>query len=227
MHWPTVRISGAFTVFFLAGHLQAATVTECGTTICYTFDDAQPAIAEFGAPTLVGDSLEFSPGIFKAESMNGAGTDELGSLFIFDEIYSISGDDIERITISESGEYDINSDGEVSAEIILSVVNLAPTVPPPENGMSSALFSTTGDSGGEQVWDLTAIFDVQSEFVLPANSLAMTLENTLTAIADTEVEDAWIEKSFVLTAAAVPVPAAVWLFGSALGLIGWMRRRKA
>ncbi len=25
----------------------------------------------------------------------------------------------------------------------------------------------------------------------------------------------------------VPVPAAVWLFGSALGLLGWMKRRKA
>ncbi len=28
-----------------------------------------------------------------------------------------------------------------------------------------------------------------------------------------------------LTTAVVPVPAAVWLFGSALGLLGWMRRR--
>ena len=26
---------------------------------------------------------------------------------------------------------------------------------------------------------------------------------------------------------AVPVPAAVWLFGSALGMLGWMRRRGA
>jgi hypothetical protein len=29
-----------------------------------------------------------------------------------------------------------------------------------------------------------------------------------------------------LTTSAVPVPAAVWLFGSALGLLGWIRRRR-
>jgi len=28
-----------------------------------------------------------------------------------------------------------------------------------------------------------------------------------------------------ITAAAIPVPAAIWLFGPALGLIGWMRRK--
>jgi hypothetical protein len=30
-----------------------------------------------------------------------------------------------------------------------------------------------------------------------------------------------------ITGSVVPVPAAVWLFGSALGLLGWMRRKAA
>lgn len=47
--------------------------------------------------------------------------------------------------------------------------------------------------------------------------------------------DGWVGRGWLLpegstddwlvTATIVPVPAAVWLFGSALGLLGWMRRR--
>jgi hypothetical protein len=28
----------------------------------------------------------------------------------------------------------------------------------------------------------------------------------------------------VINPSIIPIPAAVWLFGSALGLLGWMRR---
>ncbi|MAF82635.1 MAG: hypothetical protein QGG54_02450 [Gammaproteobacteria bacterium] len=35
------------------------------------------------------------------------------------------------------------------------------------------------------------------------------------------------ERAFLLSPTAVPVPAAVWLFGSALGLLSWMRRKAA
>ena len=35
----------------------------------------------------------------------------------------------------------------------------------------------------------------------------------------------WENATFIATRSAVPIPAAFWLFGSALGLLGWMRRR--
>jgi hypothetical protein len=37
---------------------------------------------------------------------------------------------------------------------------------------------------------------------------------------------AGLEIDNIVVGAAVPIPAAVWLFGSALGGLGWMRRRK-
>jgi hypothetical protein len=45
------------------------------------------------------------------------------------------------------------------------------------------------------------------------------------AIAKGGLGYAWAVRSGDI--AAVPVPAAVWLFGSALGLLGWMRRKRA
>ena len=38
--------------------------------------------------------------------------------------------------------------------------------------------------------------------------------------------DAWAVHDGNPGTAVVPVPAAVWLFGSALGLLGWVRRRR-
>lgn len=35
------------------------------------------------------------------------------------------------------------------------------------------------------------------------------------------------EQYFQLADATIPIPAAIWLFGSALGLLGWIRRKKA
>jgi len=42
---------------------------------------------------------------------------------------------------------------------------------------------------------------------------------------DGETVGADIDAIAAISSAAVPIPTAVWLFGSALGLLGWMRRR--
>jgi hypothetical protein len=40
-------------------------------------------------------------------------------------------------------------------------------------------------------------------------------------------QDGWGVENVRMDVQVVPVPAAVWLFGSALGLLGWMRRKVA
>ena len=56
------------------------------------------------------------------------------------------------------------------------------------------------------------------------------LTNTLTASTAADGEYAMVQKKLgavSIEITAVPVPAAVWLFGSGLGVLGWMRRRRA
>ena len=65
----------------------------------------------------------------------------------------------------------------------------------------------------------------EQEFFSAANSMSLNIQNTLQAYTDANGESAWIQKKITLVVSEVPVPAAVWLFGSALAGLGWMRRR--
>ncbi len=77
----------------------------------------------------------------------------------------------------------------------------------------------------------------QGDLVGAANVLALPNVQTMFGTAEISFqttslfEDPFIDGFFFdiqfLSATAVPVPAAVWLFGSGLGLLGWMRRRTA
>jgi hypothetical protein len=67
-------------------------------------------------------------------------------------------------------------------------------------GFSSGIAFVGSNGSGSEAAEFTSTFNVFAS--------------------DTDLLTAW-------SLAPVPVPAAVWLFGSALGLLGWMRRRKA
>lgn len=212
-----------------SGTAAAATVSECGPNICYEYDDQQDALEWFGAPTLVGDEMRFLPGSFVALSMDGT-TGLVTTAFVFDRVFTQSGADLASINIREVGDYEITNggpDAAVSGDLfVLAASNVNPL--DCQCGISDS-FDATGDSGGLQVWEMNAEVTPSEVFTGVANDIALSIQNTLTAsTADTDLSDvAWIQKKFVITTTVIPLPPAVWLFGSAVAGLGWLRRRKA
>lgn len=210
---------------FIAMSANAAPVTLFGTTINYVYDDAQLG-GLFGTPTIIGDTVRFFPLNFRAQSDDGAGYDEAAQNFVFDRVYSVDGTDIMDITVTEFGDYEITNDGVVSQDVLLTAASNN-TDNPLDFTSSSASFDASGDSVGLQTWQVSTSIDPSLDFTGPATDIAISLQNTLTATTDAQGEVAWIQKKLTFVATTeVPVPAAAWLFGSALiGLAGIKRRK--
>ena len=213
----------------------AATVTYCGPNVCYEYSNTQAAIAWFGLPSFIGDSAYFTPTVFEARSADGVGihsgtnTDVVDATFVFSKVYSIvPANEITSIVAYEEGDYEINyAAGEVHGDLYLRARGL-------NNLLEASLLDTdaedhVGSSAGIQLWDMTASLTPQASLVQLANNMTVTIQNTLSAFtANTTAgsELAWMEKKLVLDiTTVVPVPAAAWLMGSALGLFGLARRR--
>lgn len=218
----------------LAPAAQAAIVApQCGPTICYVYDDAQAAVSVLGLPMLAGDQMFFTPASFRAESQNGSpAIDTATANFVFTKVYSHDGSEVEGtgadialIKVNESGDYQITNGDAVGVTLRLQAVDLASA----ELATVTEYFSATADTGGlAPNWSLMASLDPASAFTAPADRINLGIQNTLTAETNAAGEDAWIQKKFVLTVSTVvPVPPAAWLFASALGLLGWIRRRTA
>lgn len=215
----------------LAGNAGAATITACGPNVCYEYDDGQGAIALTGQPTLVGDSMTFLAPSFAALSQNGAGWVTVGGpsgYFIFDRVYTVNlGDEITTFTVVEEFDYEIITDGAVEAALYtVALSNIVGT------DVTSTLssFTDSGDTGGPLVDTIAAQLFPGAAFAGPATDMSVGIQNTLRAYTDTGGELAFIQKKFtlatstVLNTAVVPVPAAVWLLGSALGALRLARR---
>jgi hypothetical protein len=215
-----------------AGPLDAATVAACGPNICYEYDDTQAAIALTGTPTLVGDDMEFLPPAFIAHSTGGAGWDIAAANFIFSRVYTVNPlNEIATFHTFEEFDYEIITDGEVRATLYAQARS---------NLLASDSTSTlvnwgpvTGDTGGAQIDDISAYLFPAAAFTAAASDMRVTIQNVLRAYADAPAEDAFIQKKFSLTAITtqpapvVPIPAAAWLFVSALSLLGAARRLAA
>lgn len=230
----------------------AAIVQLCGPTICYEYDNNpvnNAGLTLFGAPTLLGgsDTLKFTPTAFNADSdpgTPGIPGPTVSAVFQFTKLFTTNGGEIASITVTESGDYQI-LDGGASTGFVnvnmrlqsVDVVDDGATTPGfPE--LTNPLFnwnSTTPTGLGLVNWSLAGTITPAALFTDLATEVDLQIQNTLQACssfiasqctAGTGTDYAFIAKKLTLTATStIPVPAAAWLFGGGLGLLGLVRRR--
>ncbi len=215
-------------VLICIGGAQAATITQMGTDVTFTYNDA----TLYGTGSVVGNSIFFSPTTFKAESLNTAGVDTANeTLNITVTVKPSSSYVITEFALVELGDYLLNgSSSSVDASGRLQVSSLTKTCGffacTDSEIFTAGALTTTGVLTD---WSASADIDFADTagWITDTNVMAQ-IQNDLTAISTVNGESAMVQKKFEgvgLVVNPIPVPAAAWLFGSALGLLGWLRRR--
>lgn len=211
----------------VSGVATAAIVTIDGDNVRFTYDDA----TLYGSAFVIGDSIFFSPTNFRAESLNGAGAVSASATLNIGIEALTENFLITDVALAEQGDYFLSAgDTSVSASGRLQVTSQTITC-----GIfacsDSETFNVPGLTNVGATTDWIAAADV--DFAATAGWGADTnviaqIQNNLSATTLNVGEEAWIQKKaqFVgITATVIPVPAAVWLFMSALGAIGLLRKK--
>lgn len=187
-------------------------------------------LGAFGGPEVVSDdtgvSLNFNPAPLAFDALS-AGTGEVDSEISGFTLTATAAPNqrITGVSWSENGVYQVTGDGSwVSAFSSLRVADAETHEAIGDTGVEtfSALGTNDGANGGP--WGLTVNQAIAGNRV----EIELTVKDILAAYAP-ESGFAWIEKDFGglrVDVAPIPLPASVWLLGSAVfGLIMIGRRR--
>jgi len=202
--------------------------------------------ALFGAPSIVGDALSFSPVNFGISSIGGGNDYMDGQLTT--TLHAISGYAIEKIKFTERGDYTLLGTGtsatqaSVANTLILTVTQIVgPNLPEPiEIPGISMTFTPSGgtynlvDDPGQNVYwsgttqfDVTAWLNANGYLGYQASDIDITFDNSLYVASEADTS-AYIKKkratgSAITIEAIVPEPATLALLLSG-GLL--LRRRR-
>jgi hypothetical protein len=225
---------------FVASPAFAAIQTIYGTDFDLVYDDAKLGL--FGAPSLAGNNIFFTPNNFKAESLNGAGIVTNNSTINGMQLVAKNGFKFGSIDLTEFGDYlmrDAESFVSINGQLrAFDGANFAAT-----NTSSSLIVSALTPlniiDGNNHDWEASASITNATAsksgligWLSNANIVNITVENLLTAYTEAGPgpEQAFIEKKAVgvglLVTSAVPEPGVWSSLSAGLFLLGMMASRR-
>ncbi len=216
-----IRLAG-FVLFLACASAQAALVTLTGNDVKFTFDDS----TMFGSGFTVGNSIFFMPTGFIAQSVNTDGlVTSADNLSITVEMLG-PGTAMTQFALTERGDYRLDgSSTSVSATGTYGVNSNTSTFSN-SNPVSAGPLTV---QGALTQWQINSMISLAGTAGWGQDTaVTIMLNNILTAQSTVLGEQALIQKkfgAFGVQITVVPVPAAFWLFGSALALLGWKTRR--
>ncbi len=217
------------------GSAQAITINGDNFDIVYT-DLSDFGL--YGLPSFSGNTVLFTPNNFSAESLDGAGTVSTNVNADF-QIIPHTGFAIDSLFLIERGFYLLNGAGStVTHSGDLSLLELGGGFGFGFDTIDEITAPMTINDNALHLWQATAEYDILNDpFFSGEFGVAVSFSNDLVATTTAGISRAFIEKRFnngvvmlgvnEIPADPVPLPAAVWLFGSGLlGLFGVARRRR-
>lgn len=203
-----------------------------GDTVIFRYAGTSSSMGLFGTLEVVGDSIVAFPTGFRAESNTGLqdSINDNGSV----QVIAKAGYEFDSVTIVERGAYNMTApDSVVTASSFMDVYDWNNQITGAYDGTALALQAPLNNrTGTDAAWRLRGTIDMTGSMWDGVDTLRLDLVNTLTATGNSGT--AWIEKlssgaglDVSILTTPVPVPAAVWLFGSGLlGLLGIAKRRQ-
>jgi MYXO-CTERM domain-containing protein len=218
---------------WVAAPAHAATQVLSGSHFDVIFDDS--ALGLFGAPSLSGDTIYFSPTAFIAQSAIGSGRITLNQSVSL-QLVLHGGRSIDSISLTEGGTFRLaGSQSDVYADGELRGFGLAA----PGNTLVAAITPDTGfgpnATGSPQAWNGAATLGFAGSGIDQSAGVGVTLQNVLTARTTTTdpnpLQVAMVQISpagnaIALNVTMVPEPEGWAMLLAGLGVLTAARRRR-